>query len=188
MALTVVPTRLEGPLLLAPQVFGDERGFFAETFRLSELRELGLEEDWVQDNHSRSGRGVVRGMHFQAGAPQAKLVRCGRGEILDVVVDVRRGSPTFGEWEGFALDDRSLRMVYVPPGFAHGFVALGEVNDVLYKQSAYYDPRLEGGIAFDDPEVGVAWPDGVELQPSARDREAPRLRDVAGSLPFVFSG
>ena len=177
---------LEGPVVFEPRVFGDERGFFVETFRTAWFEERGLPTEWVQDNHSRSGRGVVRGMHFQGGAPQAKLVRCARGAILDVLVDVRRGSPQFGRWEAYELDDRSMRVLYVPPGFAHGFCALGEVNDVIYKQTAYYDPALEGGIAWNDPDVGIEWPGDVELQVSDRDAAAPRLAEVADELPFSY--
>jgi dTDP-4-dehydrorhamnose 3,5-epimerase len=179
-------TRLAGPILVEPDVHGDERGFFAETYRRDAFAELGITDDFVQDNHSRSARGVVRGMHFQVGAGLAKLVRCARGAILDVVVDVRRGSPTFGEWEGFELDDAGLRLLYCPVGFAHGFCVLSETADVVYRQSAYYDPELERGIAYDDPDVGIAWPAGLELQASARDAAAPRLREIADELPFEY--
>src|SRR4051794_10206528 len=183
-----VPTRLDGPLLLQPEVFGDDRGFFLECYRASTLAALGVGDEFVQDNHSRSRRGVVRGMHFAVGSgAAAKLVRCPRGAILDVLVDVRRGSPTFGEWESFELDDRSLRLLYVPSGFAHGFCALDELNDVIYKQTAYYDPSREGGIAWNDPDVGIAWPSDIDFQVSDRDSVAPRLADVADTLPFTWS-
>jgi len=177
-------TRLDGPVLLQPRVFGDERGFFAETFRASWFAEHGIHDTWVQDNHSRSARGVVRGMHFSIGAGAAKAVRCGRGRILDVLVDLRRGSPTYGEWEGFELGDDDLRVLYVPIGFAHGFVVLSEVADVLYKQSAYYSADVERGFAYDDPDVGIAWPADLELVASERDRTAPRLAEIAADLPF----
>ena len=134
-------TRLDGPILLAPDVFGDERGFFCETYRRSTFMELGIHEEMVQDNHSRSRRGVVRGMHFSVGRGAAKLVRCGRGAIHDVLVDVRRGSPTFGQWEGFDLTDENMHLLYVPVGFAHGFCVLSDTADVLYKQDAYYERR-----------------------------------------------
>ena len=179
-----LPTRIEGPLLLAPAVHGDARGFFAETFRAEALADLGVTEHFVQDNHSRSARGVVRGIHFAIGSGSSKLVRCGRGAILDVVVDLRRGSPTYGEWEGFELTDENMHMLYVPVGFGHGFCVLSEVADVLYKQSAYYDPAVERGIRYDDPDVGIAWPDDIEIQVSQRDVDAPLLRDVADDLPF----
>jgi dTDP-4-dehydrorhamnose 3,5-epimerase len=176
-------TRLDGPLLLAPRVHGDARGFFAETYRAAALAALGVEVDFVQDNHSRSQRGTVRGMHFQTAPGQAKLVRCARGAILDVVVDLRRASPTFGAWEGFRLDDEALKAVYVPVGFAHGFAVLSEVADVVYKCSSYYDAATEAGFAYDDPAVGIEWPAG-ELLASERDRRAPRLADIAAALPW----
>jgi dTDP-4-dehydrorhamnose 3,5-epimerase len=169
-------TRLEGPILLAPVVHGDERGFFHETYRRNLFAELGMHDEWVQDNHSRSRRGVVRGMHFQPG--MAKLLRCPRGAILDVLVDIRSGSPTFGRWEAFELNDETHLQLYAPDGFAHGFCVLSEVADVVYKCSAYYDPVAESGFRFDDPDVGIAWPAHLALQPSARDREAPLLREL----------
>jgi dTDP-4-dehydrorhamnose 3,5-epimerase len=141
----------------------------------------------VQDNHSRSGRGVVRGMHFQIGDGVAKLVRCARGRILDVAVDLRRGSPTYGQWEAVELDDESMRELYVPVGFAHGFCVLSAVADVLYKQTAYYDAAVERGIAWDDPDVGVQWPLAPgELIVSERDADAPRLSEIADELPFEW--
>jgi len=170
-------TRLEGPLLIAPEVHGDSRGFFQEIYRRREFAELGIHEEFVQDNHSRSRRGVLRGMHFQPG--QAKLVRCARGAILDVVVDIRPGSPSFGSWEGVELDDEDHHQLYVPDGFAHGFCVLSELADVLYKVSTYYDPATESGFRFDDPEVGIEWPRDLELETSARDREAPLLRELS---------
>jgi dTDP-4-dehydrorhamnose 3,5-epimerase len=186
---TRLPTTLEGPVLIEPAAFGDERGFFSETYRRSEFVALGIVEEMVQDNHSRSRHGVVRGLHFQVGRGAGKLVRCARGEIWDVAVDLRRGSPGYGRWEGFELSDENLRMVYVPPGFAHGFCVLSEVADVLYKQDAYYADATERGIRYDDPDVAIAWPLPVaELIPSQRDSEAPLLRDVADELPFAYVG
>jgi dTDP-4-dehydrorhamnose 3,5-epimerase len=180
-------TRLEGPVLLEPDVFGDARGFFCETYRRSTFMALGIEEEMVQDNHSRSRRGVVRGMHFSVGRGATKIVRCGRGAIYDVVVDIRRGSPTFGEWEGFELSDDNMRSLYVPVGFAHGFCVVSEVADVLYKQDAYYEPATDRAIKYDDPAVDIAWPlPADELVPSQRDLDAPRLSDVADELPFVY--
>jgi dTDP-4-dehydrorhamnose 3,5-epimerase len=178
-----IPTRLAGPVLLAPRVFADERGFFAETFRSSTWAEAGVDVEFVQDNHSRSRRGTLRGMHFQTTPGQAKLVRSARGRILDVVADLRRGSPTFGEWEGFELDDEAMRQVYVPVGFAHGFCVLSDVADVVYKCSSYFEAATEAGIAYDDPDVGIEWPD-IELIVSERDRTAPRLAEIADALPF----
>ena len=179
-------TRLEGPILIEPDVVGDERGFFCETYRRSAFSDLGIAEEMVQDNHSRSRRGIVRGMHFQVGRGAAKLVRCGRGEIFDVLVDIRRGSPTYGRWEAFALSDENMRILYCPIGFAHGFCTVSEQADVIYKQSGYYATETERGIKYDDPDVGISWPDDLELIPSARDAAAPLLRDVADELPFVY--
>ncbi|MGA8926731.1 MAG: dTDP-4-dehydrorhamnose 3,5-epimerase [Solirubrobacterales bacterium] len=181
--MEALPTRLEGPILLAPTVHRDERGFFIESFRASVLADLGIHDEWPQDNHSRSSRGTVRGMHFQPG--MAKLVRCVRGEIVDVLVDIRRGSATFGEWEAFTLNDETLHHLYCPDGFAHGFCVASEVADVVYKCSTYYDPEAESGIAYNDQGIGIEWPD-VELMPSERDATAPRLSDVEGDLPFVY--
>lgn len=180
-----IPTRLQGPVLIEPTVFGDERGFFVETYRESALGDLGVPGRWVQDNHSRSRRGVLRGMHFSVDPGQAKLVRCARGEVLDVVVDLRRGSPTWGEWEAVTLDDRSARMFYIPVGFAHGFLVLSEVADVVYKCSEYYAGEKERSVAHDDPDIGIDWPE-IEVTVSERDAAAPRLRDVADDLPFEF--
>ncbi len=169
-------TRLEGPILLEPVVHGDRRGFFAETYRASVLAELGVEERFVQDNHSRSERGVLRGMHFQPG--MTKLVRCARGAVLDVVVDIRDGSPARGSWEAFELDDERLRQLYVPDGFAHGFCVMSEEADVVYKCSKYYDADLERGFRYDDPDVGIRWPE-LELTVSERDARAPLLRELS---------
>jgi dTDP-4-dehydrorhamnose 3,5-epimerase len=185
--MRVLETRLEGPILIEPDVLGDERGFFCETYRRGAFSELGVQEEMVQDNHSRSRKGIVRGMHFQIGEGVAKLVRCGRGEIFDVVVDLRRGSPTYGEWEGFALTDEDMRILYCPIGFAHGFCVVSDQADVIYKQSSYYSPDLERGIKYDDPDVGIGWPADLELVPSERDAGAPRLREVADELPFVYA-
>jgi dTDP-4-dehydrorhamnose 3,5-epimerase len=185
--MRALPTRLPGLIHIAPVVHGDERGFFAETFRRDVFAQLGIADEFVQDNHSRSRRGIVRGMHFQVGDGLAKLVRCPRGTILDVAVDLRRGSPSYGQWEAFELDDVEGRLLFIPAGFAHGFCVLSEVADVIYKQTAYYDPELELGIAYDDPDVGIAWPEGLELTPSQRDARAPRLRDLADELPFTYS-
>jgi dTDP-4-dehydrorhamnose 3,5-epimerase len=170
-------TRLEGPLLIEPTVHGDARGFFLETYRTSALAELGIHEEWVQDNHSRSAHGVLRGMHFQPG--MAKLVRCARGRILDVLVDIRPGSASFGRWEGYELDDAKHHQLYAPDGFAHGFCVLSDIADVLYKCSAYYDPAAESGFRFDDPQVGIGWPEGIDFQTSERDRAAPLLSQLS---------
>jgi dTDP-4-dehydrorhamnose 3,5-epimerase len=187
--MRVVPTRLPGLVAIEPAVHGDERGFFCETYRSEWNAELGIDEHvrFVQDNHSRSARGVLRGMHFQVGDGVAKLVRCGRGRILDVAVDLRRGSPTYGQWDAVELDEESMRELFVPVAFAHGFCVLSDVADVIYKQTAYYDPELERGIAWNDPDVAIDWPlpEG-ELTISERDAAAPLLRELADELPFEF--
>ena len=178
-----LPTRLDGLVLLAPTVHGDERGFFLETYRADAWARHGVPTAFVQDNHSRSRRGTLRGLHFQTAPGQAKLVRCARGSIFDVAVDLRRDSPTFGEWEGHLLDDESHRQVYVPVGFGHGFLVLSDVADVAYLCSSTYDPATESGIAWDDPDVGVEWPVEEPLL-SERDRTAPHLAEVVETLPF----
>src|SRR3954467_5087298 len=156
-------TRLDGLVLLAPAVHGDERGFFVETFRADVASSYGIPTDFVQDNHSRSRQGTLRGIHFQTHPGQGKLVRVARGRVFDVVVDLRRGSPTFGQWEGVELDDATGRSLFIPVGFGPGFLVLSDVADFVYKCTNYYDPATEAGIRFDDPDVGVAWPGEVEL-------------------------
>jgi dTDP-4-dehydrorhamnose 3,5-epimerase len=183
------PITLPGLTILEPRIFSDERGFFTETYRREWHADAGIpkDEEFIQDNHSRSSRGVVRGMHFHIGPGVAKLVRCARGRIVDINVDLRRGSPTYGRWEGVELDDVNMRVLYVPVGFAHGFCVLSETADVLYKQTAYYDPAVERGIAWDDPEIAIEWPlPAQELIVSERDRQAPKLAEVAAELPFVY--
>jgi dTDP-4-dehydrorhamnose 3,5-epimerase len=187
MRFTKLDVRLDGPILIEPRVFGDERGFFSETYRHNEFEELGIGEQMVQDNHSRSDHGIVRGMHFQIGEGAAKLVSCGRGAITDVMVDLRKGSPTFGEWEAYELSDENHRMVYCPVGFAHGFCVTSEIADVFYKQTHYYNDEAERGIAYNDPEVGIEWPLPLDqLKPSERDATAPSLSAVADDLPFTY--
>lgn len=181
--MKVLPTRLEGVVHVEPDVHRDARGFFVETFRRDELDAAGIDCGFQQDNHSRSQRGVLRGMHFAVGAGQAKLVRCARGSVCDVVVDIRSGSPTFGQWESFVLDDEGHHQVFIPVGFAHGFCVLSEWADVVYKCSTYYDPAVERGFAYDDPDVGIEWPD-LDLIVSERDRNAPRLAEIADELSF----
>jgi dTDP-4-dehydrorhamnose 3,5-epimerase len=176
-------TRLDGLVLLAPSVHGDERGFFIETFRADVWAAEGVPTDFVQDNHSRSKRGTVRGIHFQTRPGQGKLVRVARGSVLDVVVDLRRDSPTFGEWEAVELDDERGHQLFVPIGFGHGFCVLSDVADFVYKVTSYFDPETESGFRFDDPDVGIEWPE-MKLLYSERDRTAPRLAEIAASLPF----
>jgi dTDP-4-dehydrorhamnose 3,5-epimerase len=182
-----VPRRLDTELgdlvLVEPEVHGDERGFLVETYSAAAWRELGVESEFVQDNHSRSAGNILRGLHFQTNPGQAKLVRCLRGRVWDVAVDMRRDSPTYGRWEGHELDDERHRQLFVPVGFAHGFCVLSDVADVHYRLSSYYDPATEAGIAWDDPEVGVEWPlDDPQL--SERDRTAPSLAEIADELPW----
>jgi dTDP-4-dehydrorhamnose 3,5-epimerase len=176
-------TKLDGIVLIEPAVHGDERGFMVESFRTEAWAELGVDTPFVQHNHSRSSRGTLRGIHFQTAPGQAKLVRCARGEIVDVAVDLRRDSPTYGQWEAHLLDDAKHRQLFVPVGFGHGFAVLSEVADVCYQVSSLYDPATEAGIAWDDPEVGVEW--GVaEPLLSERDKAAPRLAEIADQLPW----
>jgi dTDP-4-dehydrorhamnose 3,5-epimerase len=174
-------TRLDGLVLLTPAKHGDERGFFMETYRADAWAAQGVPTDFVQDNHSRSRKGTVRGMHFQLSPGQGKLVRVARGRVLDVVVDIRRDSPTFGQWESFELDDEGAQQLWIPVGFAHGFCVLSDVADFVYKVTSYFDPATESGFSFADPEVGIEWPDG-ELIYSERDRDAPRLSEI--DTPF----
>jgi dTDP-4-dehydrorhamnose 3,5-epimerase len=176
-------TRLDGLVLLAPRVYGDERGFFVETYRDEVWSEYGIPRDYAQDNHSRSRRGTLRGIHFQTHPGQGKLVRCARGRVWDVVVDLRRGSPTFGEWEAVELDDERHLQLWIPVGFGHGFCVLSDVADFVYKCTAPYDPATEAGIRYDDPDVGVEWPD-IDLLLSERDRVAPKLSEIEDDLPF----
>jgi dTDP-4-dehydrorhamnose 3,5-epimerase len=176
-------TRLDGLVLIEAEAHGDERGFLLESWRDDEWRELGVDPGFVQDNHSRSRRGTLRGVHFQTSPGQAKLVRCARGAIWDVAVDLRRGSPTYAEWEGHELSDANHRQLYLPVGFGHGFCVLSDEADVAYRISSHFDPATEAGIAWDDPNVGIEWP-VADPQVSERDRSAPRLAEIAGELPW----
>lgn len=177
--MKVRETELPGVLVLEPRVFRDDRGFFLETARRSWLEDAGIEPDLVQDNQSRSGRGTLRGLHFQIGAGQGKLIRCARGSVWDVAVDLRRSSPTFGQWRAFELDDESHRQLWIPVGFAHGFCVTSDVADVVYRCSGYYDPAAERGIAWDSPELGITWPlESPQL--SERDRRLPTLSAYEG--------
>lgn len=185
--MNIVETRLPGVLILEPKVFGDERGFFVETFRQTWLQEAGIHATFVQDNQSRSRRGVLRGLHYQLTNPQGKLVRVARGRVFDVAVDVRRGSPHFGAWVGVELDDVRHRQLWIPPGFAHGFCVLSDEAEFLYKCTTYYDPPSDTGIRWDDPEIGVQWPAaGVPFQLSAKDAALPRLAEKPLELLPMF--
>ncbi len=170
---------IDGPLIIEPQVFGDERGFFMESWNAVKFAQAGLAVDFVQDNHSRSQKGVLRGMHFQNPGPQGKLVRVVSGAVFDVAVDLRRSSPTFGRWTGVELSAENKRIFWVPPGFAHGFLTLMDGTDFLYKCDAPYAPTNEQSLAWDDPEVGIEWPtEGLDIQLSAKDREGKSLAQV----------
>jgi len=175
--MNVITTDLPGVLLIEPKVFGDHRGFFLETFQQERYRRAGIALPFVQDNHSRSRRGVLRGLHFQLRHPQGKLVQVMRGAVFDVAVDIRRGSPTFGRWFGAELSDENHRQLYIPPGFAHGFCVLSETADFLYKCTDYYHPEDEDGISWQDPAIGIDWPITDPLL-SERDRNLPLLADM----------
>ena len=157
--MKVIPTALEGVLVLEPQVFGDARGFFCESYnRRVFAQATGLQADFVQDNHSRSRKGVLRGLHYQIQQPQGKLVRVVRGAVFDVAVDLRKSSPTFGQWAGVELSEENQRQFWIPAGFAHGFVVLSDVADFLYKTTDYYAPQFERCVAWNDPAIGIDWP------------------------------
>lgn len=176
--LQVTPTAIPGVLILEPKRFGDERGFFLESFNQRAFNEAtGLDVQFVQDNHSRSAKGVLRGLHYQLPPhAQGKLVRVVRGSVFDVAVDIRRDSPTFGQWVGVELSEDNHRQLWIPPGLAHGFLVTSESADFLYKTTDYYAPAAERGLRWDDPTVGIAWPlDGVQLIIAERDRQAPLL-------------
>lgn len=182
-----IDTPLPGVYVLEPRVFGDPRGFFAETYNERRFHELGITSDFVQDNHSRSVRGTLRGLHYQLRHPQAKLCRVVVGEVLDVAVDIRHGSPTFGKSFSVRLSAENKRQIYIPRGFAHGFVVLSEAAEFLYKCDDFYYGHDDRGIAWDDPALGIEWAITDPLL-SEKDRRNPRLRDVApGELP-VYSG
>jgi len=176
--MQVIPTRLPDVLLLEPKVFGDPRGFFMESWNRQTFADLGLDLDFVQDNHSRSARGVLRGLHYQLNQPQGKLVRVTRGAVFDVAVDLRRSSPHFGQWTGHELSAENQRMLWVPPGFAHGFLVLSDSADFLYKTTAYYAPQWDRGIRWDDPQIGVQWPLALAPTLSGKDQVLPLLRDA----------
>lgn len=181
--MKVTETALPGVLIIEPKVFGDERGFFQETYHEKRYLEMGIKERFVQDNHSRSSQGVLRGLHYQLKHPQGKLVRVTAGEVFDVAVDIRQGAPTFGHWYGAILSAENHRQLYVPPGFAHGFVVLSESADFLYKCTDYYHPEDEGAVIWNDPAIGVEWPI-TDVSLSSKDSAALRLANIpAKQLP-----
>ncbi|OGR69949.1 MAG: dTDP-4-dehydrorhamnose 3,5-epimerase [Elusimicrobia bacterium GWD2_63_28] len=169
---------IEGLVLVKPRVFPDARGFFIETYRRKDFAAAGIPQEFIQDNHSKSGRGVLRGMHYQRGAAaQGKLVRCIAGAILDVAVDIRRDSATFGKWAAVELSAINAHMLYLPPGFAHGFLVLSDATEIIYKCTAEYSPKDEGGFNWNDPTVGVEWGITDPIM-SDRDQELPLLKDA----------
>jgi dTDP-4-dehydrorhamnose 3,5-epimerase len=176
--MNVIATALPGVVIIEPLVIGDDRGFFLETFRLERYRELaGISLAFVQDNHSRSRRGVLRGLHLQRERPQGKLIRVARGEVFDVAADVDRNSPTFGRWIGATLSDHNHRQMWIPPGYAHGFVVTSDVADVEYKCTNYYHPQSEIGVVWNDPDLAIAWPCDEPIL-SDRDRRLPTLASL----------
>jgi dTDP-4-dehydrorhamnose 3,5-epimerase len=177
--MNVIKTALPGVLILEPKVFGDERGFFFESYNKKTLADLaGIDTPFVQDNHSRSAKGVLRGLHYQIQQPQGKLVRVTEGEVFDVAVDVRKSSPSFGKWVGFNLSAENKRMAWIPPGFAHGFLVLSDYAEFLYKTTDYYAPEFERSIAWNDPDLAVDWPLDVEPKLSAKDKAGMALKDA----------
>jgi len=186
----IIETSIEGLYIIEPTVFGDNRGFFMESYNKREFEKIGLDMNFVQDNHSRSKKGVLRGLHFQRKHPQGKLVRVIRGKVFDVAVDLRKGSPTFGKWYGIILSDENHLMFYIPEGFAHGFLVLSEEADFFYKCTDFYYPEYDAGIIWNDPDIGIKWPFeeyGIK-EPilSEKDSKLPRLRDI--EIPFEYSG
>ena len=178
--MNTLPTNLNDCVVLEPIVHGDERGFFIESWNSRTFEEMGLNVGFVQDNHSRSSRGVLRGLHYQLNTPQGKLVRVTRGSVFDAVVDLRRSSSTFGEWFGVELSEQNKRMLWVPPGFAHGFLVMSEIADFQYKCTEYYSPRDDRGIRWNDPDIGIEWPitNGIEPTLSEKDGSAPFMSDA----------
>lgn len=177
--MNVIPTAIPDVLIIEPRVFGDERGFFLESYNRAAFAEkAGLDVDFVQDNHSRSSHGVLRGLHYQIQQPQGKLVRVVSGSVFDVAVDLRRSSPTFGKWVGAELTAENKRQFWVPPGFAHGFMVLSETADFLYKTTDYYAPQHERCIAWDDPTLAIDWPSGITPILSEKDKVGKRLADA----------
>ena len=178
--MKVEPVNLEGLLLIEPACFRDERGFFLETYQRDRYLGAGIADEFVQENHSRSVRGVLRGLHFQVKRPQAQIVTVFRGRIFDVAVDLRPGSVTFAKWFGIELSDDRRRQIYMAPGFAHGFCVLSDCADLHYKVSRYYDRDDEGGVVWNDPDIGILWPEG-KFNISARDASYPKLKEMVRS-------
>ena len=180
--MKLIPTTLDGVMILEPRVFRDERGFFLETFNIGALAGTPLDTPFVQTNHSRSTKGVLRGLHYQLKNPQGKLVHVARGAIFDVAVDIRAGSPTFGKWTGVQLDDDNLRSLWIPPGFAHGFCVLSDEADVIYKCTTLYDVADDYGVAWNDASIGIDWPVRNPVI-SGKDQKWVGLSDTRSDLP-----
>ena len=180
--MTIHETTLPGVVLLEPNVFRDERGFFTETFSTRDVQGSSVAQTYVQDNHSRSSRGVLRGLHYQLHSPQGKLVHVARGRVFDVAVDIRIGSPHFGKWFGTELDDENLKSLWVPPGFAHGFCVLSETADVIYTCTALYDGKDDRGVAWNDPAIGIDWPTNSAIV-SEKDAGYEGLSEARKDLP-----
>ncbi|RVT46854.1 dTDP-4-dehydrorhamnose 3,5-epimerase [Rheinheimera sediminis] len=185
--MKVIETGLQGCVVIEPKVFGDERGFFLETFSASRYAELaGIDLPFVQDNHSRSAKGVLRGLHFQKKRPQGKLVRVVRGEVFDVAVDIRPASASFGQWYGLILSEENKKQFWVPPGFAHGFVVLSDMADFEYKCTDYYDPSDEGSLSWNDPDLAIQWPElDLDFKLSAKDSAAGSLKALREELALL---
>jgi dTDP-4-dehydrorhamnose 3,5-epimerase len=185
--MNLIETSISGAVVIEPQVYGDERGFFLETFHVNKyISVVGTDQVFVQDNHSRSSKGVLRGLHFQKSKPQGKLVRVVRGEVFDVAVDIRPDSPTFGQWEGVILNEVNKKQFWIPPGLAHGFLVLSDVADFEYKCTDYYDPSDEGSLVWNDADIAIEWPldllDGKELTLSDKDLFASSLDELTRSF------
>jgi dTDP-4-dehydrorhamnose 3,5-epimerase len=173
-------TSIDGVYIIEPTVFGDERGYFMETYHQAEFKEAGLDLKFVQDNQSKSTKGVIRGLHFQYTKPQGKLVHVIKGEVFDVAVDLRRNSPTYGKWEGVKLSEKNKKQFYVPEGFAHGFVVLSEVAEFTYKCTNFYDSEDEGGILWNDPDIGIVWPVNInDVVLSEKDKKWKTLKETS---------
>lgn len=176
--MNIIETSLSGVLILEPKIFGDDRGFFFESYNKRVFTKMGIPADFVQDNHSRSAKNVLRGLHYQIRQPQGKLVRVVMGEIFDVAVDIRRSSPDFGKWTGARLSSQDKRMMWIPPGFAHGFCALSEETEVLYKTTDYWAPEFEQCIVWNDPQLAINWPISEQPTLSAKDKAGKMLKDA----------
>lgn len=186
--MLIEKTHLPGVLVLQPDAYPDRRGLFKEAYRAVRYREMGIDLPFVQDNHSRSVKGVLRGMHYQLNHPQGKLLHVVRGSCYDVVIDVRQGSPTFGQWFGVELSEDNHRQIYVPPGYAHGFYTTSDIIDVIYKCTDYYHPEDDYGVNWNDPDIGIAWPITVPPLLSPKDAALPRLGEIPARRLPVWPG